>query len=877
MKTHYALVAIFAVCLFFSWSIIANATASQLAIPQTIVTPVASIPITTTQSPLPCFPQGSDIYTSACWPSDLMRQAPAATLDSTPGTVSQAGVTIWQSVNSPVAVWLNSVAMLSPNDGWAVGDGGAIVRWNGTSWASVASPLTTNLLAVYMLSVTDGWAVGDGGKIIRWNGTSWQNFTSPTALSLRGLHMLSATDGWIVGGDTPSSVILRWNGASWTTVASPAPWPAILIDVTMVSPTDGWAVGNYGTILRWNGSAWHTVPSPTGLYIISIDMVSATDGWAVGGLYPNGQILHWNGSSWQIYTAPASNELASVSMVNAADGWAVSRWGSELLHWNGVNWTKSSSPRTVGAVDMLSSLDGWAVGYGILHYAPFNGLTAHVIAANGQPASNASVVVFQTNGNYAGNGTTNSSGDAWISVSPGTYHVSASSASDHFGLYQLNVTSPASITLSAVGHPTFALSALTRAGAPLQSIYLSRSAQPSLPMYLGQGDANGHMTFTVISDTYNIVAFDWVYYYFLALPHQPFSNTGGAVNFDASTIPTADIVASHPGVADADLVLIATDARWGVSFPAPEGRQVVVSGNQKYRLSQTIRMTDTANIRWHYDIYDKRANPMFASGEVYTYTAGGPITISGRTLPATIGTWITLTNPLIDGYGNSLKSIYTRATTSSYYSIYPRITLTDPHGRVTIRNNTWATEYFMPYTATIGTYAVHYELDTGPYQGMVTADSTFETKLPAASAVVTVAGGVLTSTYDGTAYIFPSNTFSDTVIVTHTTVFTAPSAGGLIPIFGHSFDLTAVYSSTGQPAQPAQPYTITVSYSDAQRGLAVENTLALYWWDGSQWVKEPSSVVDTVANTVTATPNHFSLWAILGETRRVFLPLVLKN
>ena len=57
----------------------------------------------------------------------------------------------------------------------------------------------------------------------------------------------------------------------------------------------------------------------------------------------------------------------------------------------------------------------------------------------------------------------------------------------------------------------------------------------------------------------------------------------------------------------------------------------------------------------------------------------------------------------------------------------------------------------------------------------------------------------------------------------------------------------------------------------ARRG---ENTLALYWWDGSQWVREASSAVNNVGNTVTATPNHFSRWAVMGEARRVYLPLV---
>jgi len=42
-------------------------------------------------------------------------------------------------------------------------------------------------------------------------------------------------------------------------------------------------------------------------------------------------------------------------------------------------------------------------------------------------------------------------------------------------------------------------------------------------------------------------------------------------------------------------------------------------------------------------------------------------------------------------------------------------------------------------------------------------------------------------------------------------------------------------------------------------------------------VMQPTSVVDTVNNTVTATPDHLSLWAVLGETRRVFLPVVLRK
>jgi hypothetical protein len=56
-----------------------------------------------------------------------------------------------------------------------------------------------------------------------------------------------------------------------------------------------------------------------------------------------------------------------------------------------------------------------------------------------------------------------------------------------------------------------------------------------------------------------------------------------------------------------------------------------------------------------------------------------------------------------------------------------------------------------------------------------------------------------------------------------------------------------------------------------------EETLALYAWDGDEWVQEPTSAVDMANNVVTAAPDHFSVWAVLGQTNRVYLPLIGRN
>src|SRR5262249_33704879 len=94
----------------------------------------------------------------------------------------------------------------------------------------------------------------------------------------------------------------------------------------------------------------------------------------------------------------------------------------------------------------------------------------------------------------------------------------------------------------------------------------------------------------------------------------------------------------------------------------------------------------------------------------------------------------------------------------------------------------------------------------------------------------------------------------------------------------YKFNLTAIFSDTEQAAQlaPGQTYTMTLYYSDADRGPMIENSLAFYYWSGSQLVRDPTSVVDTVAKTLRATSNRLGLWAVLGETQRTFLPLVAR-
>jgi hypothetical protein len=123
----------------------------------------------------------------------------------------------------------------------------------------------------------------------------------------------------------------------------------------------------------------------------------------------------------------------------------------------------------------------------------------------------------------------------------------------------------------------------------------------------------------------------------------------------------------------------------------------------------------------------------------------------------------------------------------------------------------------------------------------------------------------------------PPGAVSETVQVSYTPLpaVTYPPAG--LNEIGRAFDLKAVISGTNQIVTSVlEPYTISVVYAQSELGSAAENTLALYWWNGTQWQKEPTSTVNPSENTISATPDHFSLFVVLGE-RQVYLPIVLKN
>ncbi len=304
-----------------------------------------------------------------------------------------------------------------------------------------------------------------------------------------------------------------------------------------------------------------------------------------------------------------------------------------------------------------------------------------------------------------------------------------------------------------------------------------------------------------------------------------------------------------------------------------DGDTIIVSAYLGYHARQEFSRADEAGNTWTCWV-DFDHELAFDPNEQITFSAGGTISATGRTEDAYVGEAISLTK-VVDNFDNPLLYIFKFAPGQFVGTrIFPQITLTDPDNySITMQS----AEYTIPLTATLGTYDVHMEWDTGPYQGLITVLSQFDVLPQQTSAVISPEGGTLYSPWDDTLYEFGPGTFSDEVLITHTVLYTEiPGYAPLVGI-GHFFDVTAVYSDTGLPAEPTGTYTITIGYSDWQRWIVLEDTMGLYNWDGLEWTLEQTGLLDPVNNHLVATPNHFSTWGVLGEPGRVFLTLINKK
>jgi cyclophilin family peptidyl-prolyl cis-trans isomerase/photosystem II stability/assembly factor-like uncharacterized protein len=166
-----------------------------------------------------------------------------------------SGGTILRSEGGPwsveqevgASVTLHAVDMMSTTEGWAVGEdfdgsayAGVLLHYEAGTWSAVGGVRARRLFDVAMVSMEEGWAVGEGGILWHTDGGEWRAVPGPNCFGVgEAVTMLSPEDGWVVGHATGRSgaLILRRIGGGTATPWLPPP-PTATATATLPAGTE---------------------------------------------------------------------------------------------------------------------------------------------------------------------------------------------------------------------------------------------------------------------------------------------------------------------------------------------------------------------------------------------------------------------------------------------------------------------------------------------------------------------------------------------------------------------------------------------------------------------------------------------------------------
>ncbi|MDH5675630.1 MAG: hypothetical protein OEZ06_26135 [Myxococcales bacterium] len=250
----------------------------------------------------------------------------------------------WQpAFDASATGWLLSV--WGPPDGdevYAAGgppEQGLIMRREGADgpWLEQELPADTpGLNWLHGLDADTLWAVGNGGTILRFDGTRWSREESTVDRDLWGIWGLSEDDLWAVGGngrEEGQATLLHYDGSAWRQEPLPEFERArvwALFKVWGVAADDVWIVGQRGAVLHYDGSAWSerlvgASDDLISLWGTSSDRIAMVGGRAVG------IVVTWNGQDFEHHSLSPLPGLNGVWMDDA-----------EVIHVAGTENTLAS-------------------------------------------------------------------------------------------------------------------------------------------------------------------------------------------------------------------------------------------------------------------------------------------------------------------------------------------------------------------------------------------------------------------------------------------------------------------------------------------------------------------------------------------------------
>jgi hypothetical protein len=331
----------------------------------------------------------------------------------TQGTCAPADITAHLPTNGDFGV----LAMVSPNEGWALGSvtdpvsgmamSSLILHYKNCTWTAL--PISypgVGFSGISMGSATDGWAIGstDSGApfALHYTGGAWKSAPPPGKSVLGGgvysqVHMLSADEGWITfnhpkdrQGNLTQGLLHLVNGR-WSVVNTPFPG---IDNILPVAPNDAWVLGDttesqqVPDLYHYRAGTWTRTLPPSGIWVSTMRMVAPNYIWASGqrdqaSSAATGATLHYDGSQWREVPVGASGRAQDVEAFDQGTSWAFTisvptitkgattpppdpviasaQYQRDGL-WQQVSWPFTDISQ-IGSIIRVSADEYWAIGY----------------------------------------------------------------------------------------------------------------------------------------------------------------------------------------------------------------------------------------------------------------------------------------------------------------------------------------------------------------------------------------------------------------------------------------------------------------------------------------------------------------------------------
>jgi hypothetical protein len=280
-----------------------------------------------------------------------------------------------------------------------------ILRLSDCRWAPFGASLPNATLAsLAMVSRAEGWAAGGQGQkplLLHFQNNAWIPVIPPPTGDITSFLLVRAGPNgeiWVVGLTSSSHAndgrngiaILRLSGGQWKRIETPF---VGAYDIAPVGPGDAWIIGrkatsvtsSYEELAHLQGSSLVAEsPLDGAITLDHLRMLSPTDGWAMGDMYlgkgdtadipqvSRALVLRYDGAKWAETFTGASATARVVDVLGQGTAWSYTTKGvPEFIistqrrvagQWQDVPWPFKDIV-SFSRLTCVTQDDCWAIGF----------------------------------------------------------------------------------------------------------------------------------------------------------------------------------------------------------------------------------------------------------------------------------------------------------------------------------------------------------------------------------------------------------------------------------------------------------------------------------------------------------------------------------